>query len=175
MGLFSRKKKDNLPETTFSFVQAPGFKGFKRITLNAQENEQAISDINSIKKPNPKYVESPDIYVVPKGYNISSYPINKYLFNIKNETISILVTTKDRLPFMYVYVAGCLIGTLTPDAEDQKRIEFYNGLISNKVEAIHVRIETHMHNKNCVGEHGKTVVVSEERFKTYLFYKIKEE
>lgn len=174
MGLFKKKeqKQQQSAIKTFTFIQAPNFRGFSRITLSSQDNIQAISNIDSFKTLNPKYTEDPGIYIIPEGYSISSYPIDKYKFNLKNEEILIETILEDGSPALAVYITGLLVGTMQPS--DDKRTDFYNALFAENVEAVHIRIETQMHNKNTFDESGKPVVQSEVRYRVFLFYKKKE-
>lgn len=155
---------------TYCFVQSGGFRGYTRITVSSQEDALAISNLNQMKILNTEYVPSKEERSVPKGFQISGIPIDKYKFDLKEKEVELKTRKKSGNDYVDVSIDNLHVGNI--EIDDEKRKEFFTALINNEISSVHVRLETLMRNKVVKSFFGRQKVESEERFKVYLFYKV---
>ncbi|MBR3236820.1 MAG: hypothetical protein IKF99_00120 [Oscillospiraceae bacterium] len=165
-----KPKKEKLVQI-YTYQQNDTFKGHKSISLYVKNNPEALKNINALKVPNKNYVFDPATVQLPEDYSSSSYKVDKYFFPFKKRLIVLKEYLRDKETALDVFVNDYYVGSLP--VQGDRQTELYQAIQNDTLESVHVRIEPEYHN-TARTEKKKRIIETEEQFKVYLFYKLKE-
>ena len=124
MGILRLFKKKVKPVTR-TFLNSPGFWGYKRMTISNFGDDEAQKTIGLLAIKNKKYKTD------------KAQPM--YIFDLEDKEITLDPVVIERQLCLRVLVNGGRIGTVFPDRDNYG--SYFDSIFSGQVQSVHVRIE----------------------------------